>query len=273
MNQTLRLFAGYPDTEPHLHEAVKAAQRLLRDAGLPVVADGYYGPLTASAVEQFQTVRGLAVDGIVGPRTWAALHGKPIPRGLVFETHYNSDDKSLHVVLRASAAYRGYIEGAAESHGLPVALLWGIGARESRWGMAWRPVGPDGTGDYIHRTPRPHRPGPLPPDGRGYGRGLMQIDWDAHEFARTGDWADAGSNINYGARVLAENLAAMRKWYSDDVQTIWRRAAAAYNCGAGNVRKAVQYGRDVDYYTSHRNYSVDVFALAGWFEDVGGFRP
>src|ERR1700730_10476802 len=37
--------------------------------------DGIFGPVTKSAVEQFQTDSGLAVDGIVGPAPWAALGG------------------------------------------------------------------------------------------------------------------------------------------------------------------------------------------------------
>ncbi len=37
--------------------------------------DGIFGSLTKSAVERFQTGSSLAVDGIAGPATWAALGG------------------------------------------------------------------------------------------------------------------------------------------------------------------------------------------------------
>jgi murein L,D-transpeptidase YcbB/YkuD len=37
--------------------------------------DGIFGPVTKSAVEQFQTGAHIAVDGIVGPATWSALGG------------------------------------------------------------------------------------------------------------------------------------------------------------------------------------------------------
>jgi peptidoglycan hydrolase-like protein with peptidoglycan-binding domain len=37
--------------------------------------DGIFGPVTETAVEQFQGSNGLTVDGIVGPITWGALGG------------------------------------------------------------------------------------------------------------------------------------------------------------------------------------------------------
>jgi peptidoglycan hydrolase-like protein with peptidoglycan-binding domain len=42
--------------------------------------DGDFGPVTKTAVEQFQSFKNLTVDGIVGPNTWAALGGgRPQP--------------------------------------------------------------------------------------------------------------------------------------------------------------------------------------------------
>jgi peptidoglycan hydrolase-like protein with peptidoglycan-binding domain len=41
--------------------------------------DGEFGPLTQSAVEQFQYVFHLHVDGIVGPQTWGELQALGLP--------------------------------------------------------------------------------------------------------------------------------------------------------------------------------------------------
>lgn len=54
-------------------EAVRDVQRRLAVAALPLEPDGDYGVETERAVRTFQQRRGLRVDGICGPETWAAL--------------------------------------------------------------------------------------------------------------------------------------------------------------------------------------------------------
>lgn len=46
---------------------------------LNLIADGIFGPITDEAVRDFQKSHGLAVDGIVGPKTWGALDIGPSP--------------------------------------------------------------------------------------------------------------------------------------------------------------------------------------------------
>ncbi len=52
---------------------VRPLQQLLRARGHTVAVDGIFGPQTEAAVKAFQGSRGLATDGIVGPQTWGRL--------------------------------------------------------------------------------------------------------------------------------------------------------------------------------------------------------
>jgi hypothetical protein len=58
------------DTGPQ----VRVLQRALAHLGYsPGTVDGQYGPSTTQAVKGFQTAHGLTADGVVGPKTIAAL--------------------------------------------------------------------------------------------------------------------------------------------------------------------------------------------------------
>src|ERR1700726_4890026 len=54
-------------------EDVKTVQYLLTAQGHPTGVDGAFGALTKTAVEAFQSSRGLSADGKVGPQTWPQL--------------------------------------------------------------------------------------------------------------------------------------------------------------------------------------------------------
>jgi hypothetical protein len=64
--------AGY-GTEAGSNAVRELQLRLRRLGDRPGPVDGLYGPLTEAAVERFQRSHGLAIDGVVGPRTKGRL--------------------------------------------------------------------------------------------------------------------------------------------------------------------------------------------------------
>ncbi len=73
--KTLLTLPTYPLLRQNYRGAyVRFLQQLLESNLYPVgTIDGIFGSRTANAVRAFQSANGLAVDGIVGPNTWAAL--------------------------------------------------------------------------------------------------------------------------------------------------------------------------------------------------------
>lgn len=122
-------------------------------------------------------------------------------------------------------------------------LLGGIAFRESHFGLLLI----NGLGDS------------------GHGHGIMQIDDRSHgEWIRNHNWRDPATNIEYGADVWLEDLEFFDLHGDlvdhDTIKEIWA-ATAAFNCGAGNVRRALRAGRDVDHYTTGKNYSADIRSI------------
>lgn len=80
MTSVYKPSAAQPDAvvEPTLRQgdrgpAVIDLQTLLNKNGAKLTVDGFFGPMTRSAVVNFQQRKGLLADGIVGPQTWTAL--------------------------------------------------------------------------------------------------------------------------------------------------------------------------------------------------------
>ena len=83
---------------------VEKIQEHLNRHGASLKVDGKFGPKTKSAVESFQSKKGLTVDGVVGPKTWVELvkdksstTTKPKPEEDDFkqETIYGSEEDSF----------------------------------------------------------------------------------------------------------------------------------------------------------------------------------
>lgn len=152
-------------------------------------------------------------------------------------------EQSLRGELPAAVEFRALILQSAAAWNVPSAVVAAIGSVESGWGTSalMQPNGTGGTGDRTPRTPAPPlRPGSMPTDGLGFGRGLMQIDWDSHPFARTGAWQDAAANIDFACGLLAadrDRFAAQLGLAGDEAVMA---AVAAYNAGFSGASKLIK---------------------------------
>ncbi|MCK5876572.1 MAG: transglycosylase SLT domain-containing protein [Candidatus Marithrix sp.] len=194
---------------------------------------------------------------------------KPIEKPISgsFKTTFSKNNRVMLSQLNETRKYQAIIKDVARRYNIKPSLICGIGSRESHWGRALRPRGPGGRGDFARRRPRGQRRGAEPPDGGGYGRGLMQIDYDWHEFARTGDWGDPRENLSYACVVLdrARKFFAKRARSLDKEQNL-RAMIAAYNGGATATLRSINAGDDVDARTTGHDYSKDVLNRSGWFQ-------
>lgn len=132
-------------------------------------------------------------------------------------------------VPRHIARWADPVVSTSNKYGIDVYLLFAIMDRESGGGIFLRPNDETGSGDF---TPRG---GKLPPDGFGYGRGLMQIDyesniaWCALVDPDTGKffWQLASQNVDKGGAIFSAKLAALN---GDILASI-----CAYNAGEGSL--------------------------------------
>lgn len=113
------------------------------------------------------------------------------------------------------------ILSAAQKYNVDPFVLAGIMYGESLGGDALSPGkdgrvkfgGPGGTGDFILRKPgnlyyKYADPATgLPPDGLGWGRGLMQVDYGVHNaWIISNNWRDPQTNINKAAEIFRDAL-------------------------------------------------------------------
>ena len=140
-DSVLALGSGY--NSPGGSPLVRVVQRDLEAGGYPPGnVDGFYGPRTRHALVAFQAAHGLQVDGVVGPRTWAALNEPVLMLGPGASDQAGGENvvRSLQRRLAAAGNSPGPIDGRygvltesavrqfQRAHGLP---LTGIAGRRT----------------------------------------------------------------------------------------------------------------------------------------------
>lgn len=195
-----------------------------------------------------------------------------------------SVEAAIGVIPEAARQYLSIISQVAQEEGVDPLLITAIGWRESNWGTASAldQPGPGGTGDFAVRSgswlnqpntteidtfPLPpgwsiaksqSLPVVIPADGRGWGRGLMQVDYLA---ALSINWSDPYTNIKTGAQIWKQKRAYLaRKLPQLSDHDLDVAATAAYNAGEGSVAHAISQGdmSNVDDPTTGGDYSASV---------------
>lgn len=146
----------------------------------------------------------------------------------------NISSATLLAQVRRARRDFPFVDRIEADRRLPAGLLLAVGSRESNL----RNV----RGDFSRR--------PGEPSARFHGFGVWQRDSDAFgvDERYLGD-------VPRQARDAADLLLANRESLGS-----WPAAVAAYNCGPGNVRRALRQGRHVDAFTTGGDYSTDVLA-------------
>jgi hypothetical protein len=125
-------------------------------------------------------------------------------------------DKAFQLALPTNVGrWTTQILNSAQKYNVSPWALAAIMYNESRGGDALTPKGDSGgTGDFTPRTESSSyfkyaNPATgLPPDGLGWGRGLMQVDYGVHIdwFKAGANWRDPQVNIDKAAEILAEKI-------------------------------------------------------------------
>jgi hypothetical protein len=189
----------------------------------------------------------------------------------------NIDSNAFISALPASGQQYGQaILNASSATGVDPFILAGIMQRESAFGTQLKPPGPSGTGDF---TPRPWLVSKLgysmPPDGQGWGRGLMQIDyWHELDWLSANDWTDPETNVTKAAQILlAKAKYLARRNVTGDL--LLRGTIAAYNGGEKNIYQSISAGLDPDTTTAggiygNHDYSTAVLGFANQYASNAG---
>ncbi|MDH3659991.1 MAG: hypothetical protein OEU92_08175, partial [Alphaproteobacteria bacterium] len=185
------------------------------------------------------------------------------------------DRQAMAAQLEIACGYGAVVERVAARHGFLPSVIAGLCSRRSGWGLLFSPTGVEGTRDFQARAAAAEgRRAPLPPDGLGFARGLMGLDYDRHPLARETLWRDPERNIEAAFAVIAQHRATLRRCTTLQGTGLLRASLGAFECGLKPVEHAIRWGLDVDSPTigrrqGGRGCGRDVLARADFFQAEG----
>jgi hypothetical protein len=227
-------------------------EQMLIWEGYPIVNGGLFDNSTLNATLDFQRKHGLVVDGKVGPITWNFMLSLYYPAPNLLKS--NND-----VLIWIKRNLGTFINTGLQGHKFTEDWLASIACRETgglivkyvNRGTSLTDMLPLIEGDFT--------------TGHYHGFSFWQIDIRSFpDFINSGDWKDVQKSATKATDILqgkanylaTQNLLTTYNFTQDQVD---RDITAAYNCGEGNVMKAVKNNFSVDAYTANQDYSSQVF--------------
>ncbi|HEV8506580.1 MAG TPA: peptidoglycan-binding protein [Chitinophagaceae bacterium] len=241
---------------------VRKWQQFLQEQGFFAGSpDGNFDNKTRNATIAFQKFHGIQTTGIAGSLTIGkatALGFNPDKEPQPIQI--NNDQKMMKWIKENLG---GVIVQAVNGSDYTEDWLAGMCARETGFlfsrfanqGMSFAQICPLMKGDFGKRANDAEK--------IFHGFGFWQIDIASFpSFVSSDKWKDPLETATMAISVLdgKKNFLRQKGWDQRLSPLLWQRAiTAAYNCGEGNVNKALSKNLDVDNFTFSKDYSKEVF--------------
>jgi peptidoglycan hydrolase-like protein with peptidoglycan-binding domain len=234
-------------------------------------SNGNFGPKTEEATKAFQRFHTITpASGIAGS----------ITLGKAFELGFNPENapvpfsinSDIKLMLWIKDNLGSIIQQAATNSFYGADWLAGMCARETGF-LITRYVNQQKSffeicglmkGDFGKRKNDTQK--------KFHGFGFWQIDIDSFsDFVNTGKWTDPLETARMAVTVLNQKKDFLvNKGWQQQLNTVMfeRAVTAAYNCGQGNVDKALRIGKDVDHFTFSKDYSKEVFRYRNIYQNL-----
>ena len=250
---------------------VKKWQQFLKLQGFfAAEPTGTFGPKTLEATKSFQRFHNISATGIAGSLTLGKAHDLGFnPDNTPQPTQITSDQKMMQWVKdNLGSIMQQAIAGSVYTED----WLAGMCARETGF-LFTRFVNQQKNfneisllmkGDFGKRKNDTVK--------IFHGFGFWQIDIDSFpDFVNSGKWTNPLETAKMAVTVLNQkrNFLIQKGWQQKLSAIEFERAVtAAYNCGQGNVDKALRNNRDVDFFTFSKDYSKEVFRYRNIYSNL-----